>query len=132
LASIAKVESGDDVLTVGENGQKHLVFRPLSRQAAEALAARLIASGANVDLGLTQINSRNLGWLRLSVGEAFDPCANLAAAAKIIDRGYNAALRAGPQNRPLLQTAFSLYNTGDAERGLENGYVDKVEAARRE
>jgi type IV secretion system protein VirB1 len=66
------------------------------------------------------------------VGEAFDPCANLAAAAKIIDRGYNAALRAGPQNRPLLQTAFSLYNTGDAERGLENGYVDKVEAARRE
>jgi hypothetical protein len=132
LVSIAKVESGDVPLTIVQNGNPHLVFRPASKIDALKLATRLIASGRNIDLGIAQINSRNLGWLGLSPEDALDPCKNFAAAAKIIDRGYLAALKLSPQNRPLLQTAFSLYNTGDANLGLINGYVARVEAARRE
>ncbi|HUO23353.1 MAG TPA: lytic transglycosylase domain-containing protein [Caulobacteraceae bacterium] len=132
LASIVKVESGYNPFRIGVNGPAHRVVTPASQAEAEAVAARLIESGQSVDLGLAQINSRNLSWLGLSLADAFDPCANLAAAAKIIDQGFSAALKRSPQNRPLLETAFSLYNTGNIEAGLVNGYVGRIEAARRQ
>lgn len=126
LLSIAQVESGFDPLAIGVNGPGGGGVRP--RDAAEAVqrAKALIAAGRNIDLGLAQINVRNLGWLRLSVEQAFDPCRNLAAAAEVLTDGYRraAAGRADPQ--AALRTALSFYNTGDPERGLRNGYVAKV------
>jgi type IV secretion system protein VirB1 len=130
LASIARVESAYDPLRIGVNGPKPYALKPHSQEEAVALASHLIASGKNIDLGLAQINSRNLERLALTVQSAFDACRNLAAAAVIMGRGYKAALTISPQGRPLLQTAYSLYNTGDPIRGLANGYVDKVETAR--
>lgn len=128
LASIARVESGNHPLKIGVNGARRRTFEPTSREAAAALTSRLMASGENIDLGLAQINSRNLGWLGLSVEDAFDPCRNLAAAAAVMARGYKAALKVSAPGRSLLQTAYSLYNTGDPGRGFNNGYVGRIEA----
>ena len=131
LASIVQVESGRDPLRIGVNGPRHQVYSPTSQSDAVALARQLIGQGESIDLGLAQINSRNLPDLGLSVERVFDPCVNLAAAATMINRGYAAALRAGEPNRPILQMAYSIYNSGDGVRGIANGYAAKVEAARR-
>ena len=113
LAAIVQVESGGDPLRIGVNGARRRVNSSASKATAVALAGQLIARGDSIDLGLAQINSRNLAGLGLSLDEVFDPCANLAAAATMINRGYAAALKAGEPNRPILQMAYSIYNSGD-------------------
>lgn len=129
LASVLRVESGFDPLVIGINTPRHARLTPKSLAEATATAERLIAAGDNIDLGLGQINSRNLAWLGLSAADAFDPCRNLAASAQVIAAGYD---RAGPRpgaEQAALRTALSYYNTGDAQRGFRNGYVTKVTAA---
>jgi type IV secretion system protein VirB1 len=128
LLSVAKVESGFDALVVAVNGQPRRVFHPRSPDAAVALATRLAGEGASVDLGLAQINSRNLGRLGLTVAQAFDPCRSLAAAAQVLQDGYLRAA-AGGDDQLGVRTALSFYNTGDASRGFRNGYVARVTKA---
>jgi len=131
LVSIAQAESGLAPLAIRINGRGGHAVNTIDKAGAIATAHSLIDQGRNLDLGLAQINSRNLGWLGLSVEDAFDPCRNLAAAARILDRGYAQALRIDHGGRPILQMAYSLYNSGDVARGWSNGYVARVEAARR-
>jgi type IV secretion system protein VirB1 len=128
LVALVRVESGFDPLAIGVNGVARAADHPAGLEAAIATARRLIAAGRNVDLGLGQINSRNLPALGLSVAEAFDPCRNLAASARVLAADF---LRAAPgvSAQAGLRTALSLYNTGDARRGFRNGYVARVTAA---
>ena len=93
------------------------------------MAHRLIRQGYNIDLGLGQINSANLGWLGLSVEDAFEPCRNLAAAARVLATNYQAVARFAPSPDHAIATALSLYNTGDRRRGFRNGYVARVYAS---
>lgn len=89
----------------------------------------MISAGRRVDLGLAQINSKNLGWLGLSVEAAFDSCQNLAAAARVLQAGYDPRQAATVGEQPALHMALSRYNTGDVRRGFANGYVQKVTRA---
>ena len=129
LAAIAHVESRFDPLAIGVN---HGGQRPgRARDAAEAVrvARELMARGANIDLGLAQINSSNLSWLGLSVEDAFDPCRNLDAASTVLKAGYRVSGDTAADRQSALRIALSRYNTGDAGRGFRNGYVARVEAA---
>ena len=110
LAAIARAESGFDTLVIGVNEHGLPPVRSTTIAEAAAKARALIAQGRSVDLGLMQINSRNLGWLDLTVEDAFDPCRSIAAGARVL-------------------TAFSGYNTGSPRRGFANGYVARVLAA---
>lgn len=110
LAAVARAESGFDTLAINVNGPAGGRVRAAGTAEAVARARALIATGRSVDLGLMQVNSRNLGWLGLSVEEAFDPCRSIAAGARVL-------------------TAFSGYNTGSPSRGFANGYVARVLAA---
>lgn len=125
LLSVVQVESRFDPLAIGVNGKPRVAVSAATPQEAAVKASALIAAGRSVDLGLAQINSKNLGWLGLSVADAFDPCRNLAAASKVLQAGYEPSAK--PQ--PALRRALSRYNTGDARRGFANGYVAKVERA---
>jgi len=129
LLSVVQVESRFNPLAIGVNGAPRVTVSATTIEQAVASASALIAAGRSVDLGLAQINSENLGWLGLSVAQAFDPCANLAAAARVLQDGYAraGAARVGPQ--AALKTALSIYNTGRADRGFTNGYVGKVTRA---
>lgn len=129
LLSVVQVESRFEPLAIGVNGLPRITVAPASVPEAVATAERLIADGRSVDLGLAQINSRNLAWLGLSVVDVFDPCTNFRAAARILQDGYarSDAGRVGEQ--AALKTALSYYNTGHPLRGLANGYVGKVSAA---
>ena len=110
LAAIAQTESGLNAFAIGINGPGGGAVLAATRQEAVERAHALLRDGRSIDLGLMQINSRNLGWLGLSVEDAFDPCRNIAAGARVL-------------------IAFSGYNTGHPRRGFENGYVARVLAA---
>lgn len=123
LAAIVAVESGGNAYAIGVNKGAR-VRQPTSPAEAIATAKDLLARGANIDLGLGQINSTNLRWLGLSVEAAFDPCQNLAAAARVLTHNYRRAVALG-HSTPL-GAALSAYNTGSMQRGYRNGYVAKV------
>jgi type IV secretion system protein VirB1 len=126
LASVAQVESGFDPYAVGVNGAPHRVMHLASAAEAARVADSLVRSGADVDLGLGQINSRNLRPLQLSIAEAFDPCRNLAASGRLLSDNYRRALAREGDAQTALRAALSLYNTGDPGRGFRNGYVARV------
>lgn len=125
ILAIAHAESQLDTLAINVNGGPKLRAATSPADAA-ALARRYIAAGYSVDLGLGQINSNNLGWLGLAVEDAFDPCRNLAAAARVIGDNYRAAAQSGAVGPEAMGIALSLYNTGKPRRGFANGYVARV------
>lgn len=129
LAAVMRAESGFDTLAVNVNGSDGGRRHPATREAAAALATALIAAGRSVDLGLMQVNSGNLHALGLSVADAFEPCANLRAGARLLRAGYVAAVHDVADPQRALRIAFSRYNTGDPARGFANGYVARVQAA---
>lgn len=131
LLPIVQVESGFDSLAIGVNRRGGHVARPTSAEAAASTARALLASGANLDLGLAQINSRNLDRLGLSLEEAFEPCRNLAAGARLLGEAYRTTRRTTADPQMALRGAISIYNTGDRQAGHRNGYVAKVEQAAR-
>ena len=128
LAAVAHAESRFDPLAIGVNGGG-AVRQPRSRDEAIRTARRLLASGANIDLGIAQINSANLAWLNLSIEDAFDPCRNLAAAATVLRAGFRPVSAQPLERRRALRVALSRYNTGHPDRGFRNGYVARVEAS---
>ncbi len=105
IVAIGQHESGLDPLTIHDNTTGVVIHG----SAVASAAAQLIAAGHSVDLGLMQINSRNLGLLGLSVEHAFAACGSVEAAAKLL-------------------ALFSRYNTGGPQRGIANGYATKVMA----
>lgn len=129
LLAVTRVESGLDTLAIGVNGARPGALRPQSLAEAVDRAKALLAAGANLDLGLAQINSRNLERLGLTVEDAFDPCRSLAAGAALLHEAYASARRDAADPQSALRTALSLYNTGDQARGFRNGYVTRVVAA---
>lgn len=129
LLSVVEVESRFEPLAIGVNGKPRIIVNATNRTEAVSKASALIAAGRSVDLGLAQINSRNLAWLGLTVADAFDPCRNLAAAARVLRGGYDANQASILGEQQALRVALSRYNTGDADRGFRNGYVAKVVSA---
>jgi len=61
----------------------------------------------------------------LTAAAALDPCRSLAAGAEILSAGYAGGLTHAAQ-QSALRVALSRYNTGDAQRGFANGYVERV------
>lgn len=129
LISIVHTESRFNSLAIGVNSPGVRAPKPATKAQAIAAARSLIGRGYNIDLGLGQINSANLGWLGLSVENAFEPCSNLAAAARVLAANYQAVARLAPSRDHAIATALSMYNTGDRRRGFRNGYVARVYAS---
>lgn len=127
LAAVAWTESRFDPLAIGVNRGPRPPRRARDAADAARIARDLLERGANLDLGLAQINSDNLAWLGLSPETVFDPCRNLAAADRILHAGYRP--RAEETPRQSLRIALSRYNTGHPQRGFRNGYVARVETA---
>lgn len=121
LLAVIAVESDGEPLAVNINRGPRV--RPRTVEDAVAVAEAAIAAGYSVDLGLMQVNSRNLDLLGTTVVRMFDPCANVRAGAALLADAYAAAARAYGDGQPALRAALSAYNTGDFTRGFANGYV---------
>ena len=124
VAAIVMTESRGEVFALNVNGASQPRM-PTNAGDAAATARRFIAAGYSVDLGLGQINSRNMRKLRLTWDTVFDPCTNIAALGRILTENYQAVL-ADREPQTALRIALSLYNTGSRSRGFSNGYVERV------
>lgn len=124
VLAIVQTESSGEQFALNVNGGRQPA-RQSSAADAAATARRYVAAGYSVDLGLGQINSRNMRWLGLTWETVFDPCTNVAALARVLTTNYN-AVKAGRDPQTALRVALSMYNTGSQTRGFWNGYVAKV------
>lgn len=122
LAAVAGAESGFNTLAIHDN-TTHRNVAVRDKAGAIVIAARLIAAGHSVDLGLMQIDSGNLAGLGLTVRAAFDACASVRAAGRLLAADYRPG---GKGRQAALLEALSRYNTGNAWRGFQNGYVRRV------
>jgi type IV secretion system protein VirB1 len=125
VLAIIQTESSGEPFALNVNGGRQPA-RQSNAADAVATARRYVTAGYSVDLGLGQINSRNMRWLGLTWDTVFDPCANVAALARVLTTNYN-AVSAGRDPQTSLRVALSMYNTGSQTRGFRNGYVAKVE-----
>ena len=129
LEAVARVESGGNVLALNVNRLQGPQPRPAGVAEAVRIAASYIARGFSVDLGLMQVNSRNLPALGYTVEQVLDPCMNVAAGGRILAANYADAARRMGEGQPALQAALSAYNTGSFSAGIRNGYVAKYYGA---
>lgn len=129
LGAIVRVESGSSPFVIGVNGAARLPRQPATKAEAVATATDLIAKGYNIDLGIAQINSKNLRLYGMSVADAFDSCKNIALGARILSENYAQALKTQKTQKAALDAALSAYNTGSQVNGVANGYVSKIYAA---
>jgi len=125
--ALISVESGGNPFAIGVIGSS-LERQP--RNAAEAVATvrALDAAGWNYDLGLAQINKKNLARYGLDLRSAFEPCRNVRAMQAILGDCYSRASKTAPPQHALRQ-AFSCYQSGNFQTGFEQGYVGRVVAA---
>ncbi len=128
VAAVIQVESTGDPLALHVN--RLPVQPPPPRDLGEAArtAEAFIAQGYSVDLGLMQVNSRNLPALGLSVVQVLEPCANVTAGGRILAANYRQAAQTWGEGQRALQAALSAYNTGDFASGFANGYVRRYYA----
>lgn len=125
MHALIATESGGNPWAVNDNDGK-LSRQPVSRAEAITISKKLIAAGHRVDMGLTQVDSKNLPALGLSVEQIFDPCTNIAAGATILANSYRVSSRRYGDGQPALLAAFSAYNTGRLSAGFYNGYVQRI------
>ena len=123
IDAVVRVESGGDVLAIHVNGLPGVQPHPLNFNDAVRIAKLYISRGFSADLGLTQINSRNLAPLGLTVEQAFDPCTNINGGARILTDDYFVAVHSYGEGQTALKAALSAYNTGNQSAGFFNGYV---------
>jgi type IV secretion system protein VirB1 len=129
MEQVVHVESGGNPLAVNVNGlPANRQPKPTTTEEAVAAARHWVDLGYSVDLGMTEINSRNLPALHRTIDQVLGTsadvvCANLAGGAQILTADYSAAVaRFGP-GQIALQMALSAYNTGTFDAGFHNGYV---------
>jgi type IV secretion system protein VirB1 len=126
LNAIIQVESGGNPLALHVNGTDQQP--PPARDPAEAarMAKNYVDMGYSVDVGLMQVNTRNLAATGHSIQQALDPCTNILHGSTILSTDYARASRTRGDDPYALLAALSAYNTGDFHRGFENGYVAQV------
>lgn len=131
VQEIIRIESNGNPLAINVNrrqGQQAAPSPPRAETAEQAagIAREYIKAGYTVDMGLMQINSKNLHWLGIELDELtsiFSPCANIAAGAAILTQFYERAAIKFGAGQVALQAALSAYNTGNFSRGFSNGYL---------
>ena len=83
----------------------------------------------SVDLGLMQVSTAEAHRRGLSPESLLDPCFNLRVGWQILDSAYRLETKTYGPGQEALQHAISRYNTGDTQRGIDNGYLERVIAA---
>ena len=86
----------------------------------------------SVDLGLMQVSTAEAHRRGLPPESLLDPCFNLRAGWQILDSAYQLEVKTYGPGQEALRHAISRYNTGDTQRGIDNGYLVRVIAALRQ
>ena len=129
--ALVEVESGFDPLAIHVNGGR-LEYQPRNEREAIATAVALRTTGWDFDLGLAQINVRNVDRFGVPLAQALDPCTNLRLMQRILmDCFARASKRSDGFDQIALRDALSCYNTGNFREGFGRGYVGRILKAAR-
>lgn len=131
MAAVVRVESTFNPFAIGVVGGR-LERQPSNKAEAIATAKALDVAGYDFSVGIGQVNRRNLSRYGLDYERAFEPCANLNAASRILKDCFERARASGLRNVHALGAAFSCYYSGDFSTGFRGGingqpsYVQRV------
>lgn len=129
MTAIVKVESGGNPWAININkANQRLLAQPQTKAQAEAWVRWFVANGYNIDIGLAQINIKNIQKFKLDPVSFLEPCNNLELAGKILKSNYDNAAKTSKNSDDAVRNAISAYNTGNFRSGYKNGYVGKVMA----
>jgi len=113
------------------NGTLRLRRQPSSQREALDWLAYLQRFGIFVDLGLMQVSTADAQRRGLPAESLLEPCTNLRVGWEILEEDYRIEMKTYGPGQDALRHAISRYNTGDSNRGIDNGYLARVLAARR-
>ncbi len=134
MRAIVKVESGFKPFVIGQlvrskAGAQTLTRQPASKAEAVRWASWLLQNGYRFDAGPAQVNSIHFARYGLTAESVFEPCRNIATGALILTAEYRRAAATFGPGQAALRAAISSYNTGHFDRGIQNGYVSRVQRA---
>lgn len=125
IAQVIKVESDNNPIAINVNGKKIHFKKPATMEEAISTAKELTDQGHNIDVGLMQINSKNLVKFNISLSDSFEPCTNISVGSLLLKDAYKKASLKFGRGQKSLQAALSIYNTGNMQDGFKNGYVSR-------
>jgi type IV secretion system protein VirB1 len=100
--------------------------QPASKLEAVLWMRWLLQHRISVSVGLLQVNTDNAARFHLDPERLFDPCTNVAVGANLLAEAYTAQKQAAPNDPDALLHALSIYNSGTANFGFSNEYVDRI------
>lgn len=110
-------------------GSLRLQRQPHDAQEAGEWIAYLNARRISVDVGLMQVSTDEAVRRHIAPAVLLDPCINVRTAWSILEDDYKIEVNHFGPGQIALQHALSRYNTGDTNRGIDNGYFARVRAA---
>jgi len=131
MATLVEAESSGNPYAIGVVGAQ-LVSQPESKEQALSVAKSLLEQGANISVGLGQVNIKNFTGLGLTLDQAFEPCPNLTASSQVLGDCYARASEQMGAGQEALKAAFSCYYSNNFSRGYEregkpgSSYVMKI------
>ena len=112
-----------------QEGTLRLERQPATEREALEWLEYFERRNISVDLGLMQVSTAEAHRRGLPPESLLDPCFNLRAGWQILDSAYQLETKTYGHGQEALQHAISRYNTGDTQRGIDNGYLARVMAA---
>ena len=112
-----------------QEGTLRLERQPATEREALEWLEYFERRNISVDLGLMQVSTAEAHRRGLSPESLLDPCFNLRAGWQILDSAYQLETKTYGPGQEALQHAISRYNTGDTQRGIDNGYLARIMAA---
>jgi type IV secretion system protein VirB1 len=109
-----------------KNQTIELARQPNSKLEAILWMRWLLRHRISVSVGLLQVSTENAARFHLNPEQLFDPCTNIAVGANLLAEAYAAQVQAAPNDPDALLHALSIYNSGTANFGFYNGYVDRI------
>jgi len=113
------------------SGTLRMQRQPNDAQEAREWIAYLNAHRISVDVGLMQISTDEAVRRHIAPAVLLDPCTNVRTGWSILEDDYKIEVKHFGPGQAALQHALSRYNTGDTNRGIDNGYFDRISAALR-
>jgi type IV secretion system protein VirB1 len=107
-------------------GTLRLKHQPATQREALEWLGYFERRGIFVDVGLMQVSTMEAKRRGIPVESLIDPCFNLRAGWQILDCAYQLEMKTYGPGQEALQHAISRYNTGDTQRGIDNGYLARV------
>ncbi|RTL11783.1 MAG: conjugal transfer protein [Neisseriaceae bacterium] len=127
MIAIIKTESNYNPLAININNKgQRLLYQAKSTEQAVAWVNYLENHNYNFDVGLGQVNIKNIKKYGYHARDMLEPCLNLKIAGHILTKNYAAAKNVSSSSGDALLKAISAYNTGNYRSGFNNGYVKKV------